>query len=381
MESLIYLDNNSTTRIDDRVLEAMLPYFTDTYGNASSNHHFGLAINSSVSRAREKVAGLISANENDIIFTSSATESINLALKGFALANLDKGKHIITVETEHKAVLDTCKYLEALGFEISYLPVNRDGLIDLVSLKDEIRNETILVSVMLVNNEIGVIQPVKEIAGIAHEFNAVFFCDATQAVGKIEVNVNELGIDMMAFSGHKFYGPKGIGGMYVKDLKRNRIKIETLLHGGGHENSLRSGTLNVTGIVGIGKACEIAMKEMKSDAIRIDTLRNELERELLNFPNSFVNGSKINRIYNVTNISFPGVDANMLIGKMKNIAVSNGSACTSSIVEPSHVLKAMGLSDNEAFASIRFSIGKYNTIQELIFIEPLLNLMNSKSDN
>lgn len=364
-DTLIYLDNNSTTQIDPRVLEEMMPYLTYNYGNASSSHQFGLDTNKAVKEARNNIANLIGAEPSEIIFTSGATESINLAIKGFALSNQHKGKHIITVETEHHAVLATCKYLETLGFEISYLPVNGDGLIDLEFLKTKLRKDTLLVSVMFVNNETGVIQPIKEIADISHSAGAVFFSDATQAVGKIAVNVDELVVDLLAFSGHKFYAPKGIGGLYVKRLNHNRKMIEPLLHGGEQEFGLRSGTYNVPGIIAIGHASKIAIEEMDLKAKEIYALRNELERKLLKFPKSFVNGPKKSRIFNVTNICFPGIDANVIIGKMKNVAVSNGSACSSAIIEPSHVLTAMGLLKDEALASIRFSLGRFNTQREI----------------
>ena len=371
MAVYIYLDNNATTKTDPRVLEAMMPYLTNGYGNASSVHHFGLSINRAVNKAREKVAELIGADEKEVIFTSGATESINLALRGFAFKNQHKGKHIITVETEHKAVLETCKYLASLGFEITCLPVKRDGLIDLEALKGKLRADTILVCVMLANNEIGVMQPIKEIAEISHKAGAVFMCDATQAIGKIPVNVKELGIDLMTFSGHKFYAPKGIGCLYING--ENKIKIECLVFGGGHENGVRSGTLNVPGIVGLGKACEISLEEMGEDSIRIKKLRDNLEAELLKTPVSFVNGNPEKRMYNVSNICFPGIDANVIIGKMKNVAVSNGSACSSAIIKPSHVLKAIGLSDDDALASIRFSFGRFNDDKDVLYMTKIFN--------
>ena len=374
MERIIYLDNNATTRTDPRVLNAMLPYFAEEYGNAASTHHFGMSINEAVGVARKQVADLIGADEGEIIFTSGATESINLALKGYALANQDKGKHIITVKTEHKAVLDTCNYLESIGFEVTYLSVKSDGLIDIGELKMSLRSDSILVCVMLANNEIGVLQPLIEITDITKDAGVILMSDATQAVGKIPIDVNDIGIDFMAFSGHKFYGPKGIGGLYVRNLKKKKIKIEPLQHGGGHENGLRSGTLNVSAIIGLGEACEIAKEEMKADASRISYLRDELEKKLLQLPGAFINGSIENRMYNVSNICFPGMDANMMIAKMKNIAVSNGSACTAAIIEPSHVLKAIGLSDDNSMASLRFSLGKFNTKEEVekvnqVFVE------------
>lgn len=356
-----YLDNNSTTPIDPRVLDAMLPFLKDNFANPSSTHHFGQSINEKVKQAREQIADFINAEPNELIFTSGATEAINIAIKGVAESYSNKGKHIITVSTEHKAILDTCKDLERKGFEVTYLSVSQNGLIDLAELQKAIRTDTILVSVMYVNNETGVIQPIKEIAKLAHEKGALFMTDATQAVGKIELDVNDLGIDLLCFSGHKMYAPKGIGGLYV----RNKTKLSAQIHGGGHEQGLRSGTLNVPGIIALAKACEIASEEMALNQRNISTLRDKLETELLKLPNTSLNGDSENRIFNTTNICFKGQDANVLIGRMKNIAVSNGSACSSAVIEPSHVLKAMGLSDDEAFASLRFSLGKYNSIKDI----------------
>jgi cysteine desulfurase len=357
----IYLDYNSTTPIDPRVLEAMLPFLKDNFANPSSTHHFGQSINEKVKQAREQIADFINAEPNELIFTSGATEAINIAIKGVAENYSNKGKHIITVSTEHKAVLDTCKDLERKGFEVTYLTVQSNGLINLAELGKAIRLDTILVSVMHVNNETGVIQPIKEIAKLAHEKGALFMTDATQAIGKIEIDVNDLGIDLLCFSGHKMYAPKGIGALYV----RNKTKLTPQIHGGGHEQGLRSGTLNVPGIIALAKACEIASEEMALNQRSISILRDKLETELLKLPNTSLNGDSENRIYNTTNICFKGQDANVLIGRMKNIAVSNGSACSSAVVEPSHVLKAMGLSDDEAFASLRFSLGKYNSIEDI----------------
>lgn len=362
---LIYLDNNSTTKIDDRVVEAMLPYLYELYANPSSTHNFGFQINKAIQNARNSIAELINSNPNDIVFTSGGTESINLALKGFAFANQDKGRHIITVKTEHKAVLDTCKYLESVGFTITYLPVNSIGVINLNDLKEALNKETILVSIMLANNETGVIQPIKEISEISHSGNAAFMCDATQALGKIITDVEDLKIDIMPFSGHKFYGPKGVGGLYIKDLKKKKFRMEPIQHGGGHEDGMRSGTLNVPGIVGLSAASNIAKIEMSSNTIKIQKQRDNLENELLKIPNTFLNGKSADRLFNVSNICFSGIDANVFIGRMKNIAVSTGAACSSAIIEPSHVLKAMNLSDGDAMASIRFSIGKYNTETEI----------------
>jgi len=359
--NISYLDYNSTTPLDPRVLEAMLPFLKDNFANPSSTHHFGQSINEKVKQAREQIADFINADSNELIFTSGATEAINIAIKGVAESYFSKGKHIITVSTEHKAVLDTCKDLERKGFEVTYLPVQKNGLIDLTLLEQAIRLDTILVSVMYVNNETGVIQPIKEIASIAHEKGVLFMTDATQAIGKIEIDVDELGIDLMCFSGHKMYAPKGIGALYV----RNKIKLTPQTHGGGHEQGLRSGTLNVPGIIALAKACEIAIEEMAENQETISELRNELQTELLKLPNTSLNGDSENRIYNTANICFKGQDANVLIGRMKNIAVSNGSACSSAVIEPSHVIKAMGFSDDDAFSSLRFSLGKYNTIEDV----------------
>jgi len=368
---IIYFDYNATTPVDKRVLNAMLPFLTDDFANASSTHHFGLKVNEAVKEARIKVADLIGAEENEIVFTSGSTEAINLALKGVAENYSAKGKHIVTVSTEHYAVLDTCKHLERKGYEVTYLPVQNDGLFDLNKLKNSLRADTILVCVMYVNNETGVIQPIKEIATIAHEVGAFFMTDATQAAGKIEIDVDSLGIDLLCLSGHKMYAPKGIGALYVRK-RMNRVKLSPLIHGGGHEKGLRSGTLNVPSIVALGKACEISQIEMKQDAEKISILRNELENELLKIEGTFVNGKTENRIFNTTNICFRGSDANVMIGRMKNVAVSNGSACTAAIVEPSHVLVSMGLSDDDAFGSIRFSLGKFNNHSEIVSVIQIL---------
>ena len=361
LRNIIYLDYNSTTPINPMVLEAMLPFLKDNFANASSSHHFGQNINEKIEKVREQIADFINAEPNELTFTSGATEAINLATKGVAESYSNKGKHIITVSTEHKAVIDTCKDLERKGFEVTYLSVESNGLFDLLEIQKAIRPDTVLVSVMYVNNETGVIQPIKEIAKLAHEKGALFMTDATQAVGKIEIDVDALGIDLLCFSGHKMYAPKGIGALYV----RNKTKLSPQIHGGGHEQGLRSGTLNVPGIIALGKACEIASEEMALNQRNISALRDKLETELLKLPNTSLNGVSENKIYNTTNICFKGQDANVLIGRMKNIAVSNGSACSSAVVEASHVLKAMGLSDDEAFASLRFSLGKYNTIEDI----------------
>lgn len=354
---MIYLDYNATTPLDPRVLEKMLPFFTEVYGNAASQHSAGMKAKKAIDHARGQIAELIGSIPQEIIFTSGATESINLAIKGLAARSQER-KHIVTVSTEHKAVLDVCAYLETIGFEVTYLPVQTDGLLDIETVKDAIRLDTLLVSVMYVNNETGVIQPIQEISALAHDHGAFFMTDATQAVGKMPVDVETLGIDLMAFSAHKFYGPKGAGGLYVRSKRPFRVKLQPLQHGGGHEGSFRSGTLNVPGIVGMGEACAIAQKEMSQDSTRIGRIRDQLENELLEIPGSWVNGSRTQRLYNVTNVGFEGVDTQILIPMMQNIAVSNGSACTSAVLELSHVLMAMGLREEQAWGSLRFSLGR-----------------------
>lgn len=380
-QNLIYLDNNATTKIDSRVLDAMIPYLTEQYANVASNHEFGISVNTQVKIAREKIAHLIGAETSEIIFTSGATEAINLAIKGTAETYSNKGKHIITVQTEHNAVLDVCKYLETKGFEISYLNVNKDGVINLDELKKSLRKDTILVSVMFVNNEIGVIQPIKEISDITHDNDSFFMTDATQAVGKIPIDVNELGIDLMSLSGHKFYGPKGIGALYVRSKRPNKVSLTPLIHGGGHERGYRSGTLNVPGIVGLGKAAEIALQEMENNSVQIKKLRDYLENELLKIKNTNINGHKTSRLYNTTNICIKGIDADALMTGLKNIAISNGSACTSTSIQPSHVLKALGRSDEEVYSSIRISLSKYNTKKELeIFLHNIIEQVDIFAD-
>lgn len=369
-KEIIYLDNNATTPLDPRVLDAMMPFLTHNYANAASTHQFGLSAHEAVKEARKQVAELIGAETNEIIFTSGATEAINLAIKGVADSYLEKGNHIVTVATEHSAVLDTCKYLETKGYELTYLPVQSDGLLDLEVVKSAIRADTILVSVMHVNNETGVIQDIEAISKLAHDQGAIFMSDATQSVGKIPVDVDELGIDLMTFSGHKIYGPKGIGVLYIRQRK-NRVKIPALLHGGGHERGLRSGTLNVPGIVGLGKACEIAGKEMEENKNHIEGLKKDFHSFLMGFSKVIINNSQ-NSIYNTINFSAAGLESEILIGSLKNLAVSTGSACTSAIVEPSHVLIAMGLSDNQAFSSLRVSFGKFNNRKELGTAKELL---------
>jgi cysteine desulfurase len=370
-KQVIYLDNNATTPIDKRVLDAMMPFLTHEFANANSTHQFGVHAYEAVKSARIQVSELIGAEPHEIVFTSGSTEAINLAIKGVAENYQSKGKHIVTVSTEHSAVLDTCQYLESKGFEITYLSVKLDGLIDLDEFKTVLRDDTILVSVMLANNETGVIQPIKEIAELSHNVGALYMSDATQAVGKIVVNVDELGIDLLCLSGHKLYAPKGVGALYVRQ-RMNRVKIPALLHGGGHEKGLRSGTLNVPGIVALGEACAIAKRELSKNAESIGTLRDYLETELLKIDGTSVNGNTNSRLFNTSNILFRGADSDAVIiglSKPENdlplIAVSNGSACTSASIEPSHVLTAMSLDEINSFSSIRFSVGKFNTKKEI----------------
>lgn len=365
MELPIYLDNNATTPLDPRVLEAMLPYFTNKFGNAASrNHAFGWVAEEGVDYAREQVAKLIGCTEKEIIFTSGATEADNLGIKGVYEMYADKGNHIITATTEHKAVLDTCKHLEKQGARVTYLKVKEDGLIDLAELEAAMTPETILVTIMYGNNEIGVVQPIKEIAAIAHKHGALFMSDATQAVGKIPVDVNADGIDLMAFSAHKMYGPKGVGALYVR-RKNPRVKVTSQMDGGGHERGMRSGTLNVPGIVGLGKACELCRLEMDEEAKRLSALRDKLEASLTTMEESYVNGNTQYRLPHVANISFKYVEGEGLMMAMKDLAVSSGSACTSASLEPSYVLKSLGLSDDLAHSSIRFGLGRFTTEEEV----------------
>jgi cysteine desulfurase len=367
LKTPIYLDNNSTTPMDPRVLEAMLPYFTEKFGNAASrNHPFGWVAEEGVDYAREQVAKLIGASEKEIIFTSGATESDNLAIKGVYEMYKDKGNHIVTLTTEHKAVLDACKHLEKLGADITYLDVESDGLVDLNKLEAAMTEQTILVAIMYANNEIGVIQPVKEISDIAHKHGALFFTDAVQAVGKIPVDVIADGIDLLAFTAHKMYGPKGVGALYVR-RKNPRVKVTSQMDGGGHERGMRSGTLNVPGIVGLGKACELCFNEMEGEAIRLSALRDKLESGLTVLEESYVNGNPAHRLPHTANISFKYVEGEGLMMAMKDMAVSSGSACTSASLEPSYVLKSLGLSDDLAHSSIRFGLGRFSTEEEVDF--------------
>ena len=363
----IYLDNNSTTPTDPRVVEAMLPYFYDLHGNAASRSHpYGWEAEEAVDIARQKIADLIHADPREIIFTSGATEADNLALKGVFEMYARKGNHIVTLTTEHKAVLDSCDKIERMGGEVTYLDVEEDGLVDLNKLEAAIKDNTIMVSVMWANNETGVIQPMKEIGEICARKGVLFMSDATQAVGKIDVNPREVGIHLMAFTAHKMYGPKGIGALYVS-RKAPRVKVTAQIHGGGHERGMRSGTLNVPGIVGFGKAAEIAAAEMDQDAERLRVLRNKLETALVeSLEETYVNGNPKHRMPHVTNISFKHVEGEGLMMTFnQNIAVSSGSACTSASLEPSYVLIALGLGDDLAHSSIRFSLGRFTTEKEV----------------
>lgn len=362
----IYLDNNATTPVDPRVLDAMIPYFTEQFGNAASrNHPFGWQAEEGVDYAREQVARLINADPKEIIFTSGATEADNLALKGVFEMYASKGNHIITAVTEHKAVLDACKHIEKMGGEVTYLDVQPDGLVDLAALEAAIRPTTILLAIMYANNEIGTIQPMRQISEIARKHGALLFTDATQAVGKIPVDVIADGIDLMAFSAHKMYGPKGVGALYVR-RKNPRVKVTAQMDGGGHERGMRSGTLNVPGIVGFGKACEIAQQDMESDTRRISALRDKLENALLAVEEAYVNGSVQHRLPHVSNISFKYVEGEgLMMGFNKNIALSSGSACTSASLEPSYVLKALGLGDDLAHSSLRFGLGRFTTEEQI----------------
>lgn len=362
----IYLDHNSTTPCDPRVVEAMLPFFNSAFGNAASRSHaFGWQAEEAVKCAREQVAKLIGAEPGEIVFTSGATESDNLALKGVFEMYAGKGNHIITCNIEHKAVLDSCKHIEKLGGEVSYLNVKENGLIDLAELEAAIRPQTILISIMYANNEIGTIMPMKEISAIARKHDVLLFSDAAQAVGKIPVDVNADGIDLLAISAHKMYGPKGVGALYVR-RKNPRVRLTAQIDGGGHEKGMRSGTLNVPGIVGLGKACELCLMEMEEETVRLGGLRDKLENALLQMDDTHLNGSKENRLPHTTNISFKHLESEaLMMGFSKELAVSSGSACMSATPEPSYVLKALGLDDELAHSSLRFGIGRFNTEEEI----------------
>jgi cysteine desulfurase len=366
MNKPIYLDNHATTPVDPRVLEAMLPYFREKFGNAASRSHcYGWEAEQAVERARGQIAELIGASPKEIIFTSGATESDNLAIKGVAEMYAERGDHIITVATEHKAVLDACKHLEKQGRRVTYLPVDREGLIDPDQLRRAINDRTILISVMWANNEIGVLQPIREIGRMARERGVLFHTDATQAVGKVPVNVEEDCVDLMSLSAHKMYGPKGVGALYVR-RKNPRVQLAAQMDGGGHERGMRSGTLNVPGIVGFGEACAICAREMAEEARRLGALRDRLKDRLLaELDEVYVNGSLAHRLPNNLNMSFAYVEGESLMMAMKDVAVSSGSACTSATLEPSYVLKALGVSDDLAHTSIRFGLGRFNTAEEI----------------
>jgi cysteine desulfurase len=365
----VYMDNHATTQVDPRVLEAMLPYFTEKFGNAASrNHEFGWKAEEAVEAARGQIARLIHASPREIIFTSGATESINLALKGVAQVRRNAGNHIIAQATEHKAVLDVCKHLEKLGFEVTYLPVNKEGLIDTEELRRAITPKTILISIMHANNEIGVIQPIEAIGKVAKERKTLFHVDAAQSVGKIPVDVEKSGIDLLSISGHKIYAPKGIGALYVR-RKDPRVELAPLIDGGGHERGMRSGTLNVPGIVALGKACDICQKEMAEESERLRHLRDKLTDSITGrLEETFTNGSMVHRLPGNLNLSFAGVEGDALLMGISDVAVSSGSACTSATLEPSHVLRALGISEDLAHSSIRFGLGRFNTQEEVDYV-------------
>jgi cysteine desulfurase len=365
----IYMDNHATTPVDPRVMDAMLPYFTEKFGNAASrNHSFGWAGEEAIEIARAQIASLIGATPKEIIFTSGATESDNLMIKGVAEMYREKGNHIITQAIEHKAVLDTCKRLEKYGYEVTYLPVQKDGRVDPEDVRKAITPKTILITIMYANNEIGSINPIQEIGKIAKEHGIVFAVDGVQAVGKIPVDVQKDNIDLLAISAHKIYGPKGVGALYVR--RRNpRVQLSAIIDGGGHERGMRSGTLNVTGIIGLGKACEIAQQEMTQEAERLRGLRDRLKAGLeAKLDEVFINGSWEHRLPNNLNMSFAYVEGESLLMGINDIAVSSGSACTSATLEPSYVLKALGVGEDLAHTSIRFGLGRFNTAEEVDYV-------------
>lgn len=368
-DHVIYLDNHATTPMDPRVLQEMLPTFTQVFGNAASrNHEYGWEAEELVDQARDRIARLINAGGKEIVFTSGATESNNLAIKGVAEMHREKGNHLITAVTEHKAVLDPCKRLESEGYEVTWLPVNREGLIDLDQLADSITDKTILVSIMAANNEIGVLQPVSEIGRLCKERGVLFHTDATQAVGKVPVDVEAMGIDLMSLSGHKLHGPKGIGALYVR-RRKPRVRLTCQMDGGGHERGMRSGTLNVSGIVGLGKACDLAREEMAEESARVGGLRDRLKDKILGaLDEVYVNGSLEHRLPGNLNVSFAYVEGESLLMGIEDVAVSSGSACTSASLEPSYVLRALGVGDELAHSSIRFGVGRFNTEEEIDYV-------------
>jgi len=365
----IYMDNHATTPVDPRVVDAMLPYFTEKFGNAASrNHAFGLAGEEAVENARAQIAQLIGATPKEIVFTSGATESDNLAIKGVAEMYREKGNHIITQVTEHKAVLDTCKRLEKEGYEVTYLPVEKSGQVNLDDLRRAITPKTILISIMYANNEIGVIQPVAEIGKIAKEKGVFFHSDAVQAVGKVPVDVQKDGIDLLSISAHKLYGPKGVGALYVR-RKNPRVQLTAMVDGGGHERGMRSGTLNVPGIVGFGKACELCRLEMAEETKKLSALRDRLKEAIMSkLDETFINGTMEHHLPHNINISFAYVEGESLLMGINDVAVSSGSACTSATLEPSYVLKALGVGEDLAHTSIRFGIGRFNTEEEVDYV-------------
>jgi cysteine desulfurase len=365
----VYMDNHATTTVDPRVLEEMLPYFVERFGNAASrSHSFGWVAEEAVEKARAQIAKLIGASAKEIVFTSGATESDNLAIKGVAEAYKEKGNHIVTAVTEHKAVLDTCKRLEAYGYRVTYLAVQKDGLIDLDELKRALDDKTILVSIMAANNEIGVLQPIAEIGTLCHERGIVFHTDAAQAVGKVPLGVNRQNVDLLSIAAHKLHGPKGVGALYVR-RKNPRVQLSAVLDGGGHERGMRSGTLNVPGIVGLGKACAISSEEMAAEAGKLAALRDRLrDRIMSRLEETHINGSMEHRLPGNLNLAFAYVEGESLLMGINDIAVSSGSACTSAALEPSHVLKALGVEDGLAHSSIRFGLGRFNTEAEVDYV-------------
>lgn len=366
MKLPIYLDNHSTTPCDPRVLEMMLPFFTEKFGNAASrNHSFGWEAEEAVDIARKQIAHLIHADAKEIIFTSGATESDNLALQGVVEMYREKGNHIITSSTEHRAVIDTAKYLEKKGINVTFLPVDKAGMVSPDDVRNAITDQTILISIMMANNEIGTINPVAAIGKVAKEKGVLFHCDATQGVGKIPVNVQEMGIDLMSFTAHKIYGPKGVGALYVR-RKAPRVRLEAMMYGGGHERGMRSGTLAVPLIVGFGKACELCEQEMSAESVRMAKMRDRLQEGIMKgMDEVYLNGHPTERLPNNLNISFAYVEGEALLMGVKEIALSSGSACTSATLEPSYVLRALGVGSDLAHSSIRFGLGRFNTDEEV----------------
>ena len=363
----IYMDHAATTAVDPEVMEAMLPYFREYFGNASSLHSFGQEARKALENARGEVASFIGATDNEIIFTAGGTESDNIAIKGIAYHNRKKGRHIITTKIEHPAVLNTCKYLESQGFEVTYLPVDRDGLITANDVENAIKNDTMLITIMHANNEIGTIEPIGEISRVARKHNIPFHTDAVQSVGKVPIDVNKMDIDMLSISSHKIYGPKGVGALYI----RNSIKLEPLVHGGGHEKGLRSSTENISGTVGFGKACSIAKERLETEMQRLTKLRDALIDNILhNVDESYLDGHRTKRLPNNVNLRFSAIEGESLVLSLdaKGIAASTGSACSSKKLEPSHVLMAIGLSEVEAHGSLRLSLGRWNTKEEIEYV-------------